>query len=212
MASTAIAYHRTVIGSPLESDAHGVRTTDASTDADLVGRARNGDRRAEEIIYRRHVRYVGGAVTRLMRRRPDAEDVVQDAFASAFEDLASLREPEALRGWIAQIAVRLVLRKFRRQRLARALGLDRGTDDASLAALADPDVGPERRAELAGLDRALARLAPELRVVWMLRRVEGWDVDEVARACETSPATVKRRSADADGQLRAILGLSKVPT
>src|SRR5262249_12737265 len=85
-------------------------------DAALVVRAQSGDRTAEEAIYRRHVRYVGGLVLRLLGDRAEAEDCVQETFAIALGRIGSLRDGDALRGWIAQISVNLVRRRFRRRR------------------------------------------------------------------------------------------------
>ena len=80
--------------------------------------------------------------SRLLGNRGDAEEVVQDTFVTAFEQLRALREPAALRAWLAQITVSLVRRRIRRGRLMRLLGLDRGADDATLAALAAPGPPP----------------------------------------------------------------------
>jgi RNA polymerase sigma-70 factor (ECF subfamily) len=176
---------------------------EGASDAELVLRARDGDRRAVEAIYRRHVRYVAGMVRRLVGRQGDAEDLVQEAFVVALSGLEGLREPEALKGWIAQIAVSLVRRRFRRQRLLRALRLDAGADERVLEALASADASPEVRAELAALDRVLARLPADQRVAWVLRRVEGESLEEVARLCRRSLATVKRWIGTADREVAA---------
>src|SRR5436309_823611 len=112
-------------------------------DAILVERAQGGDRQAQEAIYRRHVRYIAGMAQRLLRDHSDAEDVVQDAFVIAHQQLASLRDGAALRGWLAQIAVSQVRRKLRRRRLLRFFGLDRSTDDASLPELASESASPD---------------------------------------------------------------------
>src|SRR5262249_5036468 len=69
-------------------------------DRELVHRAQQGDRWAEEAIYRRYVQFVGSIALRLLRARSDAEDVVQDTFAIALEQLGSLRDGEALRPWL----------------------------------------------------------------------------------------------------------------
>jgi len=86
------------------------------------------------------------------------------------------------------------------------LGLDRGTDDATLAALAAPGTNADHRAELALVDRALANVAANVRIAWMLRQVEGLELAEVASACGCSLATAKRRIAAADTAVRAHVG------
>jgi RNA polymerase sigma-70 factor (ECF subfamily) len=164
----------------------------AGDDERLVARAQAGDREAEEAIYRRHVGYVSGMVLRLLVHPPEAEDVVQDTFVIAFEQLPRLRAGTALRPWLAQIAVSQVHRRFRRRRLLRLFGL-LGGEDAKLEAVASPDLGPEAHAELAALGRALGRLPVDQRIAWSLRYVEGATLDEVAAACRCSLATAKRR-------------------
>jgi RNA polymerase sigma-70 factor (ECF subfamily) len=185
-----------------------LRLPEQANDAELVRRAVTGDRWSREVLYRRHAGYVLGLAARLLGNRGDAEEIVQEAFIAGFERLGTLREPEALRVWLAQIAVNLVRHRLRRLRLARLVGLDRGTDDAALEALAAPGLPPEARAELALLDRALARLRPELRIAWMLRQVDGLELTEVASVCGCSLATVKRRLSDADEVVRRHVSLT----
>ncbi len=180
-----------------------LRTEAPLDDATLVERARAGDRWAEDALVRRHFGAVVSTVARLLGDPHEAEDVVQDTFASALAELGALREPSVVRSWLLQIAVRKVHRRFRKRRLLRLLGLASGEPEGGLASFASEDASPEVRAELALLDRALAGLAPAERIAWTLRRVEGMQLEDVARSCDCSLATVKRRIAAADRQVRA---------
>ena len=173
-------------------------TPDAVGDADLVGRAVEGDRWSRDVIYRRHARYLFAVIARLLGRRSEAEEVLQDTFVRGFEKLATLREPAAVRAWLAQIAIGIVRHRLRRARLMHFLGLDGADGDATLAALAAPNLAPDERAELALVDRLLAPVRPAHRIAWMLRRVEGLALAEVASTCACSLATVKRRIAAVD--------------
>ena len=182
----------------LVSQSLSLKVSEAISDEELVRRALAGDRWGREMLYRRHAGSLLAMTVRLLANRGEAEEVVQDTFVTAFEQLGTLREPGAVRGWLGQIAVNLVRRRFRRGRLMRFLGLDRGADDATLEALADPGVSTDQRAELALVDRLLRGMKPALRLAWMLRRVDGLELGEVASLCECSLATVKRRIAEAD--------------
>jgi RNA polymerase sigma-70 factor (ECF subfamily) len=184
-----------------------LRLPDAASDVDLVARAAEGDRWSREVLYRRHAGYVLGFASRLLASRGDAEEIVQDTFLAAFEHMGTLREPGALRVWLGQIAINRVRHRLRRGRLMRFLGLDRGADDATLEALASPDVPPELRGELALLDRVLGKLPPDRRIAWMLRNVEGMELTEVASVCKCSLATIKRRLAEADALVRRHVSL-----
>lgn len=171
--------------------------TPSVSDAELVRRALDGDAWAEEAIYRRYVALVLGTSRRLLADNSDAEDVAQETFAAAFGAWSQLREPERLRHWLLQIAVRKVHRRFRRRKLLRALGFDDGGHDATLAVLARSDCPQETRMELALLSKALDKLSANDRVAWMLRHVEGLSLEEVAQECGCSLAAAKRRIASA---------------
>jgi RNA polymerase sigma-70 factor (ECF subfamily) len=176
-------------------------TTQWEDDAELVRRARGGDRWAEEALYRRHVRAVTNAVTRLLGRTADADDVVQDTFLRALERLEDLRDGAAFRSWVQRIAVTLCHRRFRKRKLLRAFGLDRGDDDATLEAQATEGARPDLVALLRQIDRELDRLSVASRSAWILHRVEGWTLEETADALEVSLATAKRRLAEADARI-----------
>jgi RNA polymerase sigma-70 factor (ECF subfamily) len=170
----------------------------SQSDAELVARALRGERASREQIYRRHAAYLLAISIRLMASRSEGEDVVQDTFVLGFERLATLRDASALRAWLSQIAVSLARRRLRRARLSRLLGLDRPPGDATLAELSAPGAQPDDRAELALIDAMLDRMSTDLRIAWMLRRVEGLPLAEVAATCDCSLATAKRRIAAAD--------------
>jgi RNA polymerase sigma-70 factor, ECF subfamily len=182
----------------LVSQSLSLKVSEAVSDEELVRRALAGDRWGRDMLYRRHADSLLAMTIRLLANRGEAEEIVQDTFVTAFEQLGTLREPGAVRGWLGQIAVNLVRRRFRRGRLMRFLGLDRGADDATLEALADPGVSTDQRAELALIDRLLRGMKPALRLAWMLRRVDGLELGEVASLSDCSLATVKRRIAEAD--------------
>jgi RNA polymerase sigma-70 factor, ECF subfamily len=175
-------------------------------DRELVERSLAGEETARQLLYRRHVRSVTERVTRLLSRSGEAEDAVQDAFAEAFAHLTELSDRGRFGSWLMCIAVHQAHRRFRRRRLLARLGLDRGSDDARLENIADPRLDPEQRLQLRRLDEALVQLPVALRLVWMLRYVEGCELVEVAEQCGRSLSTIKRQVQRADARLHACLG------
>jgi RNA polymerase sigma-70 factor (ECF subfamily) len=176
------------------------------TDERLVAEALAGDTEARRILYERHVGYVSGMTRRMLRSADASEDVVQDAFILAFRKLATLRDGNAFRGWLATIAVRLVRQRIRYARLLRVLGVDVAIDDVPLAELARDDVTAEARSELAAIDAALATLPANQRIAWMLRHVEDEPLAVVVERCGCSLATAKRWIGAADACVRARVG------
>lgn len=191
-----------------------VRAPDRSLeppDEALVGRALAGERRAAAMLYERHLPYLLGMAVRMLRSRSDGEDVVQETFAIALERLASLRDPGSFQSWAAQIAVNLVRRRLRRRRLLALLGLDGPAEDGTLEALAGSLSDGEVRAELGLVDAVLGELPAEQRLAWMLRHVEGEELERVAALCGCSLATAKRRIAAAAARMSAHLAIEEMP-
>jgi RNA polymerase sigma-70 factor (ECF subfamily) len=182
------------------------KAVEEPSDAELVARATRGDSRAEEMLFRRHAPGVLTFSRRLTRDRDDADDVLQETFEIAFKHLGELRDARSLRSWLLQIAVRRVQRRFRRKRWLSWIGVGAPSDPETLVEQAARDLSGEQRAELALLDVALDRLGDNERIAWMLRHVEGKDLEETAELCGCSLATIKRRIAAADAHVRAHLG------
>ena len=82
--------------------------------AGLVERARAGDARAFERIYREHVGRVNAVCVRLTRDRALAEDCTQEAFIRAWRALASFESRSNLATWLHRIAVNVVLERRRK--------------------------------------------------------------------------------------------------
>lgn len=169
-------------------------------DAQLAERLVSGEVWAREVLYRKYVEVVWGLALRLMGNRSDAEDIVQDAFMEAFRDVGQLRDRTAIRAWLLRVTVHQVHRRFRRRRLLRALGLDRGAEVEQLEKVVAASVPPDVVIELGLLNRVLGELPANQRVAWSLRTIEGYALEEVAVLCDCSLATAKRRIAAA--QLR----------
>jgi RNA polymerase sigma-70 factor (ECF subfamily) len=95
----------------------------------LVDRCRRGDRGAWNEMVEEYSRYVYAIIMRGYRLpESDAEDVFQDVFARVFERLETLRDDEALRGWIAQVTRNLCADHLRRARPTEELTEDTAHD------------------------------------------------------------------------------------
>lgn len=175
------------------SDSDPTPLVSSPSDDELAERLSRDDAWAKEALYRKYVQSIWGLALRLTGNRADAEDVVQDTFTEAMRDAGQLRERTALRSWLTSIAVHRAHRTFRRRRMLRTLGLDRGSDPSLLEAVVSPEAGAEVLAELTLLDRVLFKLATKDRIAWSLRYIEGYSLPEVAELCQCSLATAKRR-------------------
>ena len=163
-------------------------------DADLVARIVAGDDKAFSELFRRHSRYIARVVYRLLGDDSELDDLVQDTFVTAADSLSSIRNPDKVRSWLVTIAVRNVRRRLRQRTRRRWLLRDVATCTRTISDPAD-------RARVDALYQALDSLPSDLRLPWVLHRIEGEKLEEVAAACEVSLATVKRRIADAEARI-----------
>jgi RNA polymerase sigma-70 factor (ECF subfamily) len=179
-----------------------------SSDVRIVARIRQGDRAAEELLYRNHALSLLNTTARLLRSRDQAEDVVQDTFVIALQGIGGLREPDKVKSWLMCIAVSLVRKRLRRNRLMSLLGFvdNRGVVPLDTWVLEGTSV--EASAEVAVLDRIVSKLPVEQRLAWTLRHIEGEALDDVARALGKSLATVKRYVAAAERRIQDHVALA----
>lgn len=173
-------------------------------DAVWVALAQKGDRRAQEVLFRRHVRRMARLAQRILSASPDeADDLLQDVFIRAFTSLRDLRSPEAFGGWLGSILVRTASKRLRRQKLMRALGLLR-RESINLDELPRPTLGADRALELKELYSRIEAFPTEERVALTLRRVEGMEASEIAEHMGKSVSTVKRRLRSAEARMAGL--------
>src|SRR5271167_4159891 len=175
----------------------------------LVHAAKAGDISAFEELVRRYDRNVFRIAQHITQNREDAEDVVQDAFLKAFQNLANFQEQSKFYTWLVRIAVNEALMRLRRRRPERMVSLDEDVkteEDSVPREVADWSPNPEQQYNQAELKEILSKtiqgLPPSFRTVFVLRDVEGLSTEETAEALELSIPAVKSRLLRARLQLR----------
>jgi len=180
-----------------------------SDESVLVDAARNGDVGAFEQLVRRYDRNVFRIAQHITQNREDAEDVVQDAFLKAFQNLGQFQGKSKFYTWLVRIAVNESLMRLRRRHPERMVSLDEGvkTEEGSMPReVADWSPNPEQlysQAELKDiLSNTIQGLPPGFRTVFVLRDVEALSTEETAEALNLSIPAVKSRLMRARLQLR----------
>ncbi|HEY2515587.1 MAG TPA: sigma-70 family RNA polymerase sigma factor [Polyangiaceae bacterium] len=140
--------------------------------------------------FRMYSRLVASIGFRILGRRGEVEDLVQDVFVEAGKWATRIDDPSALKHWLITVTVRAARHRLRRARFATLLGF--GTP-VSYDDIAGSDASPSERTLLAQVYRVLDRLPVNDRLAWTLRHVQGESLAEVATLCGCSVATAKRR-------------------
>lgn len=183
-----------------------VREEQADYFAMLVTRARAGDALAFERIMLATEQRVVSIAWRMLGNRDDARDAAQEVYLRVFKYLARFRAGEDFRGWLYRITINVCHDFARKRRLAGqfeeiALGQERVAFEA-----AGPDGDPENLAlhaqQLALLRRALQALPMKERAALVLRDLEGFTTEEVARVLGSRPVTVRSQVSSARAKIK----------
>lgn len=177
-----------------------VRTLAPSLDdAGLVHAARRGDQAAKGALFDRHATRVRRVLLRVLGPDRDLSDLLQEVFVMALRDLDNLSDPGALGGWLSGIAVHVARHELRRRSRWRWI---RFVADDEVPEVPDPGADTDARAEVRAVYRALGALPTDERIAFALRFLDGMELTEVARHCDVSLATIKRRLARAEASFR----------
>jgi RNA polymerase sigma-70 factor (ECF subfamily) len=172
----------------------------AGDDAALVDAFRRGDPGARAAFYDRYADHVHRVLYRLLGFDRDLADLHHDVFVRALGSLPRLSDPSALKGWLTMIAVHVAHSAITRRRRKSWLWFLPGDELPEVdAATASGEVLDALRATYAVLDT----LPVDERIAFALRFIDGMELTEVAAACDTSLATIKRRLARASDRFAA---------
>jgi RNA polymerase sigma-70 factor, ECF subfamily len=189
-------------------------TAEEPSDADLVARARAGQRPAFETLVRRYQKGLYFLCLRYVRDHDAAADLTQRAFIRALEKMDELREAHIFRSWLFRIGANLALNHLRDHA--------RFVEEESPAA-EEPPPTPEAQMRLeaaeeaVALRRAVALLPTKQRMTLELRIYEDLPFRDIAVALETTEGAAKVNFHYAVRRLRALLapaatGTGKVGT
>lgn len=178
----------------------------ATTDQKLVNGTLAGNTDAFGELVERYSGLVHGVVLEVVRRPEEVEDLVQEVFCKAYEELPRLRRPSRFAPWLAQIAHSMVLRWLRQKKVRRRSEgeLDKVVLLSPLP-LPDEDLESSERTDL--LWDALNRLDPEHRQLLVLYHMEGCTFKEIARFVGKPLATVRWRLLKSERKLGQHLGV-----
>lgn len=163
-------------------------------EAQLLRRARRGDRVAWTTLYQAHAQAVYALALRLTGNRAAAEDISQETFLKMLQFLSGFRDDAPLRPWLKRIAANAAIDRLRAERHF-------ASSDAAIDWPA-ADGATTERIDALGL---LQRLPPLARTVLWLHEMEGWSHAELARRFGRSESWSKSVLSRALQKLRAAL-------
>ena len=162
-----------------------------------LARARRGDMRAHESLYRKFAPPVYTLARRLVRRDDVAEEILQETFLDVMRRIHGFRNEAPLGMWIRRIAVNRCLMFLRSywEQFSQPLG-----EEGEIAAAAPGEPGLAKF----DLDRLLGQLPPMSRAVIWLHDVEGYTHEEIGSMLGKTASFSKSQLARSHARLQAL--------
>jgi RNA polymerase sigma factor (sigma-70 family) len=177
----------------------------------LIDMAQRGEVESFNALVRLYEGRVYNLCYRMLGDADSAADAAQDAFLSAFRNLRSFRGG-SFRSWLLRIATNTCYDVLRVRKRRPTISLDieaDGDDDSSPLQIADTAEAPDdfalRRELAAAIQRGLADLPEEQRLILILSDIQGLAYEEIAEVTGANLGTVKSRLSRGRARLRDIL-------
>src|ERR1700684_4175489 len=180
---------------------------DKRSEAEAIERAKQGDAGAFETLYNLHKRRVYSLCLRMTANTAAAEDLTQEAFLQLYRKIGTFRGESAFSTWLHRMAVNVVLMQLRKKGLP-VVSLEEtleADDEAPRKEFGTKDVKLAGSIDRLQLPRAIHRLPPGYRTVFVLHDVEGFEHNEIAEIVGCSIGNSKSQLHKARLKLRDYL-------
>lgn len=181
----------------------------SADDQRLIAESLQGNTAAFGVLVRRYQERLYHSVYRLVENAEDAQDVVQEAFLSAYQSLTSFKGDSRFFTWLYRIAVNTAISLKRKHRATvRIETLTNGNirlDPLDPSAASRPEHALEQAEQQSRVRQALARLSPEHRAVLVMKEIDGMKYEEMAETLQVPIGTIRSRLHRARMELRELL-------
>lgn len=166
---------------------------------ELVRRAAMRDKEAFRELFERYGQRVFAIAYDVVRRKEDAEDVVQESFVKAYLSLPEFRGQSSFYTWLYRIVYNLAIdyRRKTSRRGGETLEYEDSRQSAVTAGASEPPPSPDeavsRSERAARIRKELDQISEDHRMVIILREVDGLNYEEIADVLKISKGTVMSR-------------------
>ena len=167
--------------------------------AEIIERCRKGDRDAHYQLYKLYSRSMYNIGYRIVNDKDEAEDVLQEAFISAFRSLDHYRGDATFGSWLKRIVVNKAINVLKNRRMERL------PDDEKFDIREEVWEEEEFQFSVEQVKKAMETLPDGYRSVFSLYLLEGYDHSEIAEILGISESTSKSQFNRSKKKLREIL-------
>jgi RNA polymerase sigma factor (sigma-70 family) len=169
----------------------------------VIARCKRGDRKAQYEIYKLYSKAMYHVALRITGDTLEAEDVLQDAFLTAFGKIDTYRNEAAFGAWLKKIVVNVALNQVRKRKYQFAEIEE--NEDYEDEAPKQTQAEEELSYQVEQIQKAIGALPDGFRIVFSLYLLEGYDHQEIAEILGISVSTSKSQYNRAKKKLQEML-------
>jgi RNA polymerase sigma-70 factor (ECF subfamily) len=161
---------------------------------ELINNCKKGDRKAQELLYRKYAAVLFGICLKYSRNRVEAEDNLHDSFMTVYNKIGQFKSKGSFEGWMKRITVNTVLQKYRKQEHLSMFSEN----------IKEEKIGDSlyQDVSLATLLKYIQELPNKYRLTFNLYVLDGYSHKEISEELGTSLGTSKSNLARARMILR----------
>jgi RNA polymerase sigma-70 factor (ECF subfamily) len=171
---------------------------------DLIDRCVGGDREAHYQLYKLYSKAMYNTACRITNDPDDAEDVLQEAFISAFRNLKHFRQDATFGSWLKKIVINKAINFLKKKRTE----LLPGGEDWDVAEVVEEEYAEPLTLER--VKRAIGQLPDGYRSVLSLYLLEGYDHQEIGQILGITESTSKSQFNRSKKKLRELLNMKEL--
>ena len=166
----------------------------------MIDRCKSGDNRAQYELYKLYSKAMFNVSMRITNDYAEAEDVLQEAFVSAFKNLHAYKSEASFGSWLKKIVVNASINAIRKRRSELV-----PMDEQLVGEVADEVQEDDSEWQVAKVRRAIQQLPDGYRVVLSLYLLEGFDHAEIGEVLGITESTSKSQYSRARKKLLEIM-------
>jgi len=158
----------------------------------LVAKLKRGEQSALKALYEEHGKRVYALSYRLAGDAEIAEDITQEVFVQVWQKIHNFRGDSKFSTWLHSVASNVAISHMRKQKSwwRSWFGSDE-QNETELANIAVSDEASDFDLSRSGLDKHIANLPEQARMVFVLFAVEGWRHEEISKELKIAVGSSK---------------------
>lgn len=166
----------------------------------VIDKCREGDNRAQYELYKLYSKAMFNVSMRITNDYSEAEDVLQEAFISAFKNLHTYKGDASFGSWLKKIVINAAINAIRKRRSELV-----PMDERTIADIADEAYEDDSEWKVEKVRKAIMKLPDGYRVVLSLYLLEGFDHAEIGEILGVTESTSKSQYSRAKKKLLEIM-------